>query len=76
MYGTRLRHLPLGSADDPHGKRHIVEHIHIVDQPEILEHDAHGAAQIRNFPAFELRQLKIVDDNLSGIRHFFPHDEF
>lgn len=58
------------------GKRHIVEHIHIVDQPEILEHDAHGAAQIRNFPAFELRQFKIVDDNLSGVRHFFPHDEF
>lgn len=46
------------------------------NQSKILEYNTHRAPHIRDLPAFQLGQLKIIDDDLAGVGHLFPHDQF
>ena len=62
-------------ADTAHRKRDVFVHGHLGDQAEVLENDAHGAAQIRDLAAGQALQIHIVDDNRTGGRLFLAHDQ-
>ncbi len=62
-------------ADDMHRERHVLVDGHIVDQAEILKHNAHHAPQIRDLPPFEIRHHGVADDNGSLTRPFLAHNQ-
>ena len=65
-----------GDVGHAHGKSDVLVHRHGGDQAEVLEHDAHLAAQVRHLAALELGQVLPVDENPPLGRLFFHLDEF
>ena len=66
---------PGRSPHHPHGKGHVVIHGHVVDQAEILEHDAHLPADIGDFPLADVGHVHPVYDHLAGVGPLLAHDE-
>ena len=65
-----------GGAHHPHGKGHVVVDSHVVNQAEILEHNAHLPADVGDFPFRQAGNIHAVHDNLAGIGPLFAHDQF
>ena len=66
--GNTILDLLIFGTHNTHGEGHIIVNRHIVDQAEILEHDSHRSAQIRNLPFANPLQGIAVDMNRAGGR--------
>ena len=66
--GNTLPDLPGAGTHYAHSKGHVFIHRHILDQPEVLKHDAHGTAQIRNLTPADMLQVIAINMDLTGRR--------
>jgi len=67
--GDALFDLARRRTDGAHGEAQVLVDRFLLDQAEVLEDDADGAAQQRDLPLGNVRQAEAVDGDLTGRRH-------
>lgn len=67
--GDALFDLARRRTDGAHGEAQVLVDRFLLDQAEVLEDDADGAAQQRDLPLGNVRQAEAVDGDLTRRRH-------
>ena len=67
--GDALFDLARRRTDGAHGEAQVLVDRFLLDQAEVLEDDADGAAQQRDLPLGNVRQAEAVDGDLAGRRY-------
>ena len=73
--GNTVPDLPLPGTDHTHGEGHVVIDRHIVDQAEVLKHNADGTPQQRDLPLANALQRIAIDLHGAGGRPEFTGNE-